>query len=152
MQPVPHVAKTDLEVYIRRHLAKVWFPDDPAKPLVGPFDPGLFLRADVGGELVGEVSHWGLIRPSAPAREDMIQPKAIPGQKPGAARPRSTNHARSETVARSPTFRAAWNEGRRSLIPASWYQEPNCDTGRNLWWQLKRADGQPWMLAGIWNH
>ncbi|MFX1682625.1 SOS response-associated peptidase family protein [Mitsuaria sp. CC2] len=144
--------KTDLEVYIRRHLAKVWLPDDLAKPFVGPFDPGLFLRVDVDGELVGEVGQWGLIRPGAPARKDMIQPKTIAGKKPSAARPRSTNNARSETVATTPTFRAAWAEGRRCLIPASWYQEPNWETGRNVWWQLKRADGQPWMLAGIWNH
>jgi len=143
--------KTDVEVYIRRHLAKVWLPGDLAKPFVGPFDPGLFLRVDARGELVGEVGQWGLIRPGAPARKDMIQPKAIPGKKPAAARPRGTNNARSETVATSATFRSAWGEGRRCLIPASWYQEPNWETGRNVWWQLRRADGLPWMLAGIWN-
>lgn len=43
------------------------------------------------------------------------------------------------------------NVGRRSLIPATWYQEPNWETGKNIWWQLCRADGLPWMLAGIWN-
>jgi putative SOS response-associated peptidase YedK len=81
-----------------------------------------------------------------------IQPKAAPGKKPPAPRPRSTNNARTETVATSPTFRGAWNEGRRCLIPASWYQEPNWETGKNVWRQLRWADGMPWMLAGIWNH
>jgi putative SOS response-associated peptidase YedK len=145
--------RDDFEIFVRRHLGKLWLPEVlPERPFVGPFDPGLFLRADGEGGAVGEVGQWGLIRPGAPARKDMMQPKTVPGNKPPAPRPRSTNNARSETVATSPTFRAAWNEGRRCLIPASWYQEPNWETGRNVWWQLKRADGLPWMLAGIWNH
>ncbi len=166
--------KNDLEVYVRRHLARLWLPEhEPAKPFVGPFDPGLFLRAaseEAAAQgpqerqglqgpqglqglqgLQGVIGQWGLIRPGAPARKDMMQPKAVPGRKPGAPRPRTTNNARIETVATSPTFRAAWQEGRRCLIPASWYQEPNWETGKNIWWQLKRADAQPWMLAGLWN-
>lgn len=151
--------KNDLEVYVRRHLARLWLPEhEPAKPFVGPFDPGLFLRSasaetDAQGlqGLQGVIGQWGLIRPGAPACKDMMQPKAVPGRKPAAPRPRTTNNARVETVATSPTFRAAWQEGRRCLIPASWYQEPNWETGKNIWWQLKRADGQPWMLAGLWN-
>lgn len=148
--------KNDLEVYVRRHLARLWLPEwDPPKPFVGPFDTGLFLRSGQAADGVptfeGVFGQWGLIRPGAPARKDMMQPKAVPGRKPGAPRARTTNNARVETVATSPTFRAAWNEGRRCLIPASWYQEPNWETGKNIWWQLKRADGQPWMLAGLWN-
>ncbi|WAC72055.1 SOS response-associated peptidase family protein [Roseateles sp. SL47] len=142
--------KTDLEVYVRRHLTTVWLPENPEKPFVVPFDPGLFLRPD-GDGLQGVVGQWAMIRPGAPARKDMIQSKAVPGKKPAAPRPRSTNNARTETVATTPTFRAAWNEGRRCLIPAAWYQEPNWETGRNIWWQLRRTDGLPWMLAGIWN-
>ncbi|MBB3192854.1 SOS response-associated peptidase family protein [Roseateles terrae] len=175
--------KNDLEVYVRRHLARLWLPEyDPPKPFVGPFDTGLFLRAatpgvrsqkaDAGrGErldgqdetpadsaqeatnaaLEGVFGQWGLIRPGSPARKDMMQPRGVPGRKPPAPRARTTNNARIETVTTTPTFRAAWNEGRRCLIPASWYQEPNWETGKNIWWQLRRADGDPWMLAGIWN-
>ena len=108
-------------------------------------------RGEGEGGGVVEFGLWGLIRPGASTRKDMMQPKTVPGKKPPAPRPRSTNNCRTETVATSPTFRAAWNEGRRCLIPATWYQEPNWETGRNVWWQLKRADGLPWMLAGIWN-
>ncbi|SEL10910.1 Putative SOS response-associated peptidase YedK [Roseateles sp. YR242] len=145
--------KNDLEVYVRRHLSKLWLPEqDPTRPFVGPFDTGLFLRAGQGdSELTGALGQWALIRPGASARKDMMQPKPVPGKKAPAPRPRTTNNARLETVATSPTFRAAWNEGRRCLIPAQWYQEPNWETGRNIWWQLRRADGLPWMLAGIWN-
>lgn len=143
--------KNDLEVYIRRHLSKLYLPEAPAKPFVGPFDTGMFLRSDGEDGLHGVLGQWGLIRPGAPARKDMMVPKAAPGKKPSAPRARSTNNARAETVATSPTFRAAWAEGRRCLIPAEWYQEPNWETGRNIWWHLRRADGLPWMLAGIWN-
>ncbi|UXH76459.1 SOS response-associated peptidase [Roseateles amylovorans] len=160
--------KDDFEIYVRRHIGKLWLPevvDDRVgagrvaspvviKPTVGPFDTGFFLRAVVqGGRLgvKGEWGQWGLIRPGAPSRRDMVQPKAVPGKKTPAPRPRSTNNARAETVATLPTFREAWRSGRRCLIPASWYQEPNWETGRNRWWQLRRADGLPWMLAGLWN-
>ena len=37
------------------------------------------------------------------------------------------------------------------MVPVLWYQEPNWETGKNIWWQLKRADGLPWMLAGLWS-
>ncbi|WP_235334034.1 SOS response-associated peptidase family protein [Aquabacterium sp. NJ1] len=36
-------------------------------------------------------------------------------------------------------------------MPCRWYQEPNWETGKNIWWQLKRADGEPWMIAGLWD-
>jgi len=75
--------RDDFEIYVRRHLGKLWLPEAaPAgiKPTVGPFDTGLFLRSDGEGGAVGEFGQWGLIRPGALARKDMIQPKAIPGK------------------------------------------------------------------------
>jgi putative SOS response-associated peptidase YedK len=76
----------------------------------------------------------------------------MPGRTPGSrGRPRSTNNARAETVASKPTFRASWAAGQRCLVPAAWYQEPNWETGKNIWWQLNLSDGLPWMLAGLWS-
>lgn len=37
------------------------------------------------------------------------------------------------------------------MIPAEWLQEPNYETGKNRWWRLRRADGLPWMIAGIYS-
>jgi putative SOS response-associated peptidase YedK len=39
----------------------------------------------------------------------------------------------------------------RCLIPAAWYQEPNWETGKNVWWQLRRQDGEQWAIAGLWS-
>ncbi|MDT8998331.1 SOS response-associated peptidase family protein [Paucibacter sp. APW11] len=112
----------------------------------GPFQPGLFLRPNAA-TVEGFVGQWGLIRPGQPERVDYM-PSKVPGKR---GRPRSTNNARIEGIEKKPTFKAAWAAGQRCLVPASWYQEPNWETGKNIWWQLKRADGQPWMLAGLWS-
>jgi len=111
-------------------------PDYQAMP-VGPFGTGLFLRPGAGG-LQGVMGQWGMIQPRARTRRPTS--RAI-----------LTNNARAETVATRPTYRDAWAAGQRCLIPAAWYQEPNWETGRNIWWRLGRADGAPWAIAGLWS-
>lgn len=144
--------KRDLEVYIRRHLAKLWLPDaEPAKLTVGPFDTGLFLVAGHDGGLEGRFGQWGMIRPGQRERVEFKErPPSKPGGKPK-REPMLKNNARIETVTSSPAFRDAWKAGRRCLIPANWLQEPNWETQKCVWWQLKRADGLPLMVAGIWS-
>lgn len=152
--------KAEFEAFVRRQLASLCVPDgEPAKPHVGPFDQGLFLRSDGAGGALGEFGQWGMIRPGALTRREFVEPKPRPGpapddavRRPKAAKPRQTNNARIETIAQRPTFRGAWSAGRRCLIPASWYQEPNWELKRNVWWHLRRQDGLPWMLAGLWSH
>lgn len=104
---------------------------------VGPFQTGAFLVAGGEGELRAVVGQWGMIRPGQPAR--------VPEKR------YQTNNARIESVAERPTYRHAWARGQRCLIPAEWYAEPNWETGKNVWWHLKRADGAPWFLAGLWS-
>lgn len=31
------------------------------------------------------------------------------------------------------------------------FDEPNWESGKNVWWRFRRADGAPWGLAGLWN-
>ena len=31
------------------------------------------------------------------------------------------------------------------------FDEPNWEGGKNVWWRFRRADGEPWGLAGLWN-
>ena len=59
-------------------------------------------------------------------------------------------NARAETIAQKPAFRAACRE-RRCLIPATGFYEWTKDSdGARLPWYIKRADGAPLVLAGIW--
>jgi putative SOS response-associated peptidase YedK len=63
----------------------------------------------------------------------------------------STCNARSEELAAKATFKDPWKHARRCIIPAISFDEPNWETGKNVWWRFRRADGAPWGLAGLWN-
>jgi putative SOS response-associated peptidase YedK len=63
----------------------------------------------------------------------------------------STNNARSEELAQKATFRDPWKYGKRCIIPTLSFDEPCWETGRNVWWRFRRADREPWGLAGLWN-
>jgi len=95
---------------------------------------GPFLRAgDTGIELI--VGAWGLI-PTWSKTSKLTY---------------STSNCRSEEAAAKPTFRDAWRLGQRCIIPATSFDEPCWETGKNVWWRFSRTDGQPWGLAGLWN-
>jgi putative SOS response-associated peptidase YedK len=40
---------------------------------------------------------------------------------------------------------------KRCIIPAASFDEPNWETGKNVWWRFRRADGMPWGLDGLWD-
>jgi putative SOS response-associated peptidase YedK len=141
--------KEDVERYVRKHLRDLTLPDY-APSTVGPFGNGLFIRPD-GNTLRGQLGQWGLIGPKQAARIEYIEPKAEPGKKAKAAKPKSTNNARIEGIEKKRTFAEAWRCGRRCLIPATWYAEPNWETHKCLWWHLTRLDGSPWFIAGLWS-
>ncbi|EJL80127.1 hypothetical protein PMI12_00232 [Variovorax sp. CF313] len=63
----------------------------------------------------------------------------------------STVNARTEGMEKWPTFKDTWASGKRCIIPAASFDEPNWETGKNVWWRFRRADGAPWGLAGLWN-
>lgn len=63
----------------------------------------------------------------------------------------STVNARTEGMDKSPTYKDAWARGKRCIIPATSFDEPNWETGENVWWRFRRADGAPWGLAGLWS-
>lgn len=116
--------------------------EDYTQATVGPFQHGLMVRPGQPGEaaqLVGRLGQWGMIRPGSTTRRP-------------ASRAVLTNNARIEGIAERVTYRGPWAQGQRCLILAQWYQEPNWETGRNIWWRMRRADGAPWALAGLWSH
>jgi putative SOS response-associated peptidase YedK len=129
-------------------VAQRWLPRQavvsfPAGP-VFPRAPGPFIRAarrgpgdeaSQAGALELVVGTWGL----------------VPWFAKSASLPYATNNARFEELAAKASYRQPWARGQRCIIPAAWFDEPCWETGRNVWWRFRRADGQAWALAGLWN-
>jgi putative SOS response-associated peptidase YedK len=63
---------------------------------------------------------------------------------------RRTYNARSETVTEKPSFRDAWRQGRRCIVPVEAVFEPNWESGKAVRWKVTRHDGLPMGLAGLW--
>jgi putative SOS response-associated peptidase YedK len=63
---------------------------------------------------------------------------------------RRTYNARSETVDRLPSFRDAWANGQRCIIPAEAIYEPNWETGQCVRWAITQEGNIPFGIAGIW--
>lgn len=63
---------------------------------------------------------------------------------------RSTYNARAETLGEKPSFRHAWQHGQLCIIPAEVLFEPCYETGKSVRWAIKRADGKPMGIAGLW--
>jgi putative SOS response-associated peptidase YedK len=105
---------------------------------VFPRAPGPFIRravhetAPVPEAVIGQ---WGL----------------IPFFATGPKLSYSTNNARFEEVPAKASYKTPWARGQRCVIPATSFDEPCWETGKNVWWRFWRVDGQPWGLAGLWN-
>lgn len=138
-------SRGDDPLFDRFGRATVNFLPGPIAP-IGPYGTGVFIRPAAAAASAGGfervAGQWGMIRPGAAER------RAPPRQ----ARAFLTNNARSETVATKETYRAAWARGQRCLIPAWAFDEPCYETGpKSVWWSFRRADGQPWAIAGLWS-
>lgn len=59
-------------------------------------------------------------------------------------------NARSETLARKPAFRAAWERGQRCAVIADVFYEWQSATPRKQPWAIRLAGGPPFALAGLW--
>lgn len=122
-----------MESFWRLRPGQVWRQTE-----IFPRRPGPFIRASrqtEDGERELVIGQWGLIPWFA----------KTPTLK------YSTNNARFEEITSKASFKHSWAGGRRCIIPAWSFDEPNWETGRNVWWRFRRTDGQPWGLAGLWN-
>lgn len=120
---------------IGRHNQPQWWQSAE----VFPRAPGPFIRAGGGGETPDRLSlvvgQWGLIPCFAKTAKLTY----------------STNNARFEEITTKASFKSSWSYGKRCIIPAVSFDEPNWESGKNVWWRFRRADGAPWGLAGLWN-
>jgi putative SOS response-associated peptidase YedK len=106
-------------------------PPRPYRAAIGPLQDGPFVRTS--GFTVGQ---WGLMPDWAKTRKQ------------------AWNNARwGDRQPEKSAFRPAWARGQRCLIPVDDYDEPYWPDGEKkcTWWRFGRADGAPWMLAGVWN-
>jgi putative SOS response-associated peptidase YedK len=115
--------------------------NQPWKTTVYPKYQGLFVRpADPNereGELEPAVGRWGVV------------PFFHKG--PAATWKAQTNNARCEDMASTPSFRDCV-KARRCIIPATAICEWSGPQGRKTRHVIKRADGAPLFLAGLWAH
>lgn len=125
----PDEAALERAWHVGRHNQPKWSAE------VFPRTLGPFLRASAPGQIGLVVGVWGLIPYWSKT------PKLT----------YSTNNCRSEEAAEKPTFKDAWRKGQRCIIPAVSFDEPNWETGKNVWWRFRRTDGLPWGLAGLWH-
>jgi len=100
---------------------------------IAPTQPVAAVRAGAGGGRELAMLHWGLV-PSW-ARERSIGARMI--------------NARAETVAGKPAFRSAWRQ-RRCLVLADGYYEWQATSAGKQPWFIRRADREPFALAGLW--
>lgn len=63
----------------------------------------------------------------------------------------ATCNARSEELADKASYKHPWARGQRCIIPAESFFEPNWESGKHIPWRFRRADGELWGLAGLWN-
>lgn len=61
-----------------------------------------------------------------------------------------TLNARSETAAKSYSYSRPW-ERQHCLVPAEWFNEPDWTSGKSVDTKIYRADGEPVMIAGLWD-
>jgi putative SOS response-associated peptidase YedK len=126
-------AAGDMERYWHLGARSPWRAGEVFPRALGPF----IRAARDGSEPVRElvIGQWGL----------------IPWFAKSAKLAYSTNNARSEELSTKASYKHSWQYGKRCIIPAMSFDEPNWETGKNVWWRFRRADGAPWALAGLWN-
>lgn len=68
---------------------------------------------------------------------------------------RRTYNARSETVAKLPSYKDAWSRGQRCVVPAEAIFEPNYEGEKCVRWRISQHGDVPMGIAGIytrWRH
>jgi putative SOS response-associated peptidase YedK len=113
-----------------------------------PVEP-VFPRAR--GAFIRHVPAPGADTPESERELVVGQWALIPSFAKSAKLPYSTSNARCESVPTAASYRQPWARDQRCIIPAQEFFEPNWETGRNRWWAFRRADRQPFGLAGLWN-
>ncbi len=120
--PADYAAFLQARSVVRERLKPSWN--------VAPTHPVYTVATHEGERLLGTMN-WGFVPPWSPD-----------------GRPRAIN-ARVETAATKPTFRDSFRS-RRCLVPADGFYEWERREGRRVPYWVRRADGYPLAMAGLW--
>jgi putative SOS response-associated peptidase YedK len=106
-----------------------------AKPRynLAPTQPVLVIRRSEGGKRELVPLRWGL----------------VPAWSKGPDHRYSMINARAESVSEKPAYRSAFKH-RRCLIPAEGFYEWRADAGGKVPYLIRRQDGAPFAMAGLW--
>ncbi|WP_313080527.1 SOS response-associated peptidase family protein [Pulveribacter sp.] len=129
----PELVEIEREWHIGRQNPVRWWDEVLFPHGQGPFIRRARHETEYSRELA--VGQWGLI-PWFAKEPNLKYP---------------TNNARSEELSEKASYKLPWARGQRCIIPASSFDEPNWETGKNVWWRFRRTDGRPWGLAGLWS-
>jgi putative SOS response-associated peptidase YedK len=112
-------------------------PVDQTRPRynIAPSQPVLVVRVAEDGKRHLGFLRWGL----------------VPSWSKGPDNRYSMINARAETVAERPAYRTALRT-RRCLIPAEGFYEWQAQPGGKQPYLIRRADRQPFAMAGLWEH
>lgn len=117
--------------------------------------PGTNLRTDVWPTYQAPFVRR---HPNADVGDDAVPPREamvglfglVPHWAGEVAFGRRTYNARSETVAEKPSFRDAWRKGQHCIVPVEAVVEPDWRSGHVVPTKIKRKDGLPMGVAGLW--
>lgn len=111
-------------------------PEDlgEARYNVAPTQPVPVVRRVDAGRRRLDLVRWGLI--PFWARDAKIGYRTI--------------NARAETIDQAPAFRGAFSRGRRCLVIADGFYEWKKDGRKRFGYWIRRRDGRPFAMAGLW--
>ena len=75
----------------------------------------------------------------------------VPHWAKGVQSGRHTYNARSETADQLSSFKYAWRAGQRCIVPLESYFDPCWESGKAVRWRVRRRDGLPMGVAGLWS-
>lgn len=100
---------------------------------LAPTQPVLVIRRSEGGKRELVPLRWGL----------------VPAWSKGPDHRYSMINARAESVSERPAYRNAFKH-RRCLIPAEGFYEWRAEAGAKVPYLIRRQDGRPFAMAGLW--
>lgn len=118
---------------MRRLFGYVERPNFPPRYNIAPTQPIAVVHADLDGTRHFLLVRWGL----------------IPAWTRDAATPSLLINARAETAAQKPSFRGAMRH-RRCLVPADGFYEWRQAGAASQPYLVRRRDGAPFAMAGLW--